>query len=126
LGVGKRQHVGPVDEEGHVVPTELGGGADVIVVAVGGQRGNRALAFGFEHRVDAFGREARIDDHGLVGFLGPQHPAIGLERVVGEDIQEHGKQSLATGAGWADPAGLPFWIESRWILGSAANPDFSS
>ena len=32
-----------------------------------------------EHRVDAFGREPGVDHHRLVGPVGPEGPAVGLE-----------------------------------------------
>ena len=92
-GVGERQLVVLVDVEGQLGPAERGRGADVVVVAVGGQDGDRPLACRLEQREHAGPVEARVDDQGLVaplpGASSQQFVAYGLSakasRYIGPD-----------------------------------------
>ena len=87
--IDQRQFVGLVDVEGKLRPAQIGGGSDVIVMAMRPQSGYGPLGGSREQTPNALSLEPRIDDHRLLPAFHREEPAVRVVRVVRERFQVH-------------------------------------
>ena len=86
--VGERHRVGFVHEDGELAG-EVAGLSGVVEVCVRRQHGDRRLVRRREQCVHRLGREAGVDDHGIIARVGGEQPAVRAVRVGVEHVEPH-------------------------------------